>query len=1193
MAERNMIKEGFVTNTLDSLGAISGTQVATIPQINALVDEDIVSSALTVSGGELVALDADLGSRWKLTRLEYHTDEIDIANFSMNISDNNEDFFPVTLTGNAPLYIGDISETTVSGAPRYIRLEHSPVESGAEALEWRAINDDALVNFGDTGTQTEINIVDSPIGKPSDTVQPLSLFNNFTKNANGFIFIENTGDSGDDNIEVAISPTGPWLGRNTNNTLQPDTTLFNEGRFSNTRVVSGTGFSQDFSNGSTNEWTGIDISGITNTGQFLSGTTTDTSPSLVLDPGYGNNFNSNYPTFRTDGFDRVAITLKIPSLNLDDFTEGPRLFWKNTSNGFSTPGVSTEILSTVPSGNFTGLEQTFTFNVGSMVTWSGVNVAFKVQLYTATSGTAIPIEMHNFEVYHSSRKERVSLDFQPVTSGEQTLDLIHPINSTLEVFDNPASQITSLTVISFWHRILSPCVITKLYVNARPGDGQSGDQTGFFLARINEGSPFPSPGSNFNVKRVVQMQEAHAVGTNSILVPDGATCFMEVPVHWPAEPGDFIGWSDEGYSVASFRSTSSRIKYRAVPDSLASITISGNGNEVRLDSTSNCQTDLNGFDLASGTDGDFKPRAYAIFFDATSAGDYFSSGNYETPIFDGGSATSLLTASFESETFNSTSIDVSGNAAFDTIDAKASAIPPRTSLEFGDFNGTFYRLNKDTPDSEITTFSINSANSTVTAREGATPIGGSGGERDITNLGVSMLYHETKDELWVLNNLVSGTVTNDVSPTWDRFEVASGNFIGTQSLGGTPFFAYTHPASSEAYSFEPMGFVADYTRGEIYIIQRENAFFIGSSSYYGIRMDLEGNFLDVILKSEDMGLDTSPSTVNEDARFNNCIDVAYDGTYFYFLTNDSTANLEDFGQNIMIIKPNNNGVDFNDMQFKTYISIDSIPGLSFAGNDETSARCLAYNSTDGNFYLAFHNTSGSDSISNRNINLIGIGLTPDSNDVFTTSFVKSVENSELSPTLPGFVNESNTLDSTQNNYDWSGVLLRKIDYFTDMVYIPKRDTFGILQTLRADRTSDFLEDGSFSLDIYLFWRENFSFFLEAAAGLKDPVIELPDLGVDTDPFWGVNSGTLSYQQIQDDSVLFPTGRYAQMKYTLNSNSGNINTPYLISSKLAQGLRVDDIPAQGTKTIYLRTNIPEGTSVTDQSGRLKVFWELEE
>ena len=109
----------------------------------------------------------------------------------------------------------------------------------------------------------------------------------------------------------------------------------------------------------------------------------------------------------------------------------------------------------------------------------------------------------------------------------------------------------------------------------------------------------------------------------------------------------------------------------------------------------------------------------------------------------------------------------------------------------------------------------------------------------------------------------------------------------------------------------------------------------------------------------------------------------------------------------------------------------------------------------------------------------------------------------------------------------------------------------------------------------------------------DPVITLPGLGVDTDPLWGVTSGTLSYQQIQEDSVLFPTGRYAQVEYTLNSNSGNTGTPYLTSSKLAQGLRVDDVPSLGTKTIYLRTNIPEGSSVDEQSGSLKVFWELEE
>ena len=40
MAELNIIKEGFLFNTLSPGGSISGTQTVSIPEMNALVDED-------------------------------------------------------------------------------------------------------------------------------------------------------------------------------------------------------------------------------------------------------------------------------------------------------------------------------------------------------------------------------------------------------------------------------------------------------------------------------------------------------------------------------------------------------------------------------------------------------------------------------------------------------------------------------------------------------------------------------------------------------------------------------------------------------------------------------------------------------------------------------------------------------------------------------------------------------------------------------------------------------------------------------------------------------------------------------------------------------------------------------------------------------------------------------------------------
>ena len=151
MAERNLIGEGFVTNTLAPGGAVSGTQIVTIPEINNLVNGDFSTTAVTVTGIGFISLDADLGARWKLSRLELYTDEPNASNFDMYVSVDAVSFYPITMTGSAGLWEGPVSGTTVSGAPRYIRYEHRAITDRL-VQEWRAINDDTLVDFGTTGS---------------------------------------------------------------------------------------------------------------------------------------------------------------------------------------------------------------------------------------------------------------------------------------------------------------------------------------------------------------------------------------------------------------------------------------------------------------------------------------------------------------------------------------------------------------------------------------------------------------------------------------------------------------------------------------------------------------------------------------------------------------------------------------------------------------------------------------------------------------------------------------------------------------------------------------------------------------------------------------------------------------------------------------------------------------------------------
>ncbi|MCH7573268.1 MAG: hypothetical protein IH891_10170, partial [Planctomycetes bacterium] len=113
----------FVKNSLTVSGTVSGTQTVSISQIDVLVDEDFTTTALTVSGGEFIALDADLGARWKLDRIEYFTDDTTASGITMEISDNNLEFVEIYHDGFVNLseyVIGDMkSNDTLQGIVWY------------------------------------------------------------------------------------------------------------------------------------------------------------------------------------------------------------------------------------------------------------------------------------------------------------------------------------------------------------------------------------------------------------------------------------------------------------------------------------------------------------------------------------------------------------------------------------------------------------------------------------------------------------------------------------------------------------------------------------------------------------------------------------------------------------------------------------------------------------------------------------------------------------------------------------------------------------------------------------------------------------------------------------------------------------------------------------------------------------------
>jgi hypothetical protein len=1240
MAERNMIREGFISNTATSAinPTFSGSQILNEGQMTGLADENTSVIAVTVSATENINVTADLGARWKLNRLELYTDDPSNTNIDMQISDNNVDFFPVTMTGSPNLYVGDILDSTVSGAPRYVRYHHAAA-SDVEVYEWKAINDDTLVDFGADGNQTEVEIEDAPIGRVSDNLTNLKLFNKFNKKGSAFVFIDDTGSTGDELFEIATSTNGPWHGRSVAESLQPDNTPWVSGTLNGTRDVTSSGFYMRwYDQQSANSWTPDDLNfvgffpDVENNGS-ISYITTGNSPRFTSLSNYSEGLtelqtvtagvgNIRSPHLRriiqdTDMFDRIRVRMRVSPLALNDVVEGPRIRWRSIDD--ADPGdpfpIENSTLSQFEFNNFTGNIQDFIFNVGDVTTWSGAPFhhirGLEIDPFITATGIGNQWDLFEIEVYHSDRKDRIVLDYQPTQSG-----IREPL------VDNGLSSNSSWFAWLFENtRIIQPCIIVKvMFMSSTVTNLQGGaflfretpDSGNFnFPGETPQVPGFPAPnipggaaGDNFEVKGTVQQRSMNG--------SDDAT--NEHWVFWKAEPGDMLGISRESVSTGwniQYRTTTAadRVWYNRNTSGF------GNGT-VNMESNAVCQDDLNSQDSWEI----YTDRLYQIWCETIPIGDYLATGTYTTPVFDGGVQPALISSSFVAIETRGSKIDTNTSDAFKTIRARASDNPPFTSPDIGEvFNydnfiwsqredgryptgqkptalGTFpvrKWINEGTPAPAGNDWQINHLNGFVTDREFTS------GGNVIKNLAGAMMYHPDKDELWVMNVLASGIEPLDIRPIWDVYNPASLEYIRTDHMKGQLNYSYRSAFTNQPETFEPVGFIFDRNLDEIYIIQRENSFFIGTTTYYAAVMDTEGNFLRLSWRAGAMS--------ESGTRLNTMTSVTFDNNYFYALC--SNAASDDNGGDILTIYARGSlvtGDPTTITEIVDGIDLSTIPGLEGADGNPKTQQCV-FNSADRLLYLFFGDPlNSSDNVRFRDPELYALRVSIDLDSDTFQSIVKVplVDPRGVSVTDGVRLAE---LGQARSSYegDWAGfnapnddtplIDNRSLNFFSASCYDPVRDVYNIISSHETEFWNDWNPRENWrQTNNFLYDKKTIQMFYACSAGtISGTAMDTPIRPRGDDPKWGALSGTLNFESVQQNSVLFPTGRYGQVEYTLNSSTDFTTTPMLLTSQLDQGIRVGDIPASGTTDLWLRTDIPEDQQIGDLTGGLKVFWELPE
>ena len=110
----------------------------------------------------------------------------------------------------------------------------------------------------------------------------------------------------------------------------------------------------------------------------------------------------------------------------------------------------------------------------------------------------------------------------------------------------------------------------------------------------------------------------------------------------------------------------------------------------------------------------------------------------------------------------------------------------------------------------------------------------------------------------------------------------------------------------------------------------------------------------------------------------------------------------------------------------------------------------------------------------------------------------------------------------------------------------------------------------------------FSFRVEENIDFQDTTSIIP---ATYDPVWGTD-GTAEWQEVRKDGYFLPKDQYHRAEITVRGEA------ILEKISIPPTIKTQDIVAQQSKPIYIKTDIPTGSDITDYEARIKTWWGVE-
>jgi len=181
-------------------------------QMESLVDSSI-EPVITLSGGDVLCLELDLGTRTKVDDIRYYFNSTSASGTVASgirfqfINEYYESYMDSpTMWGNGYYY------TNVSGAssPTKIKFTHTlPANISGSVHYFAVFNDDTLIDYGPDGNQEELKAIAS---KGVHQIYYVPVYNSTAVTATAYVRLEPSFTNIDETIYVSNSEDGPWIG---------------------------------------------------------------------------------------------------------------------------------------------------------------------------------------------------------------------------------------------------------------------------------------------------------------------------------------------------------------------------------------------------------------------------------------------------------------------------------------------------------------------------------------------------------------------------------------------------------------------------------------------------------------------------------------------------------------------------------------------------------------------------------------------------------------------------------------------------------------------------------------------------------------------------------------------------------------------------------------------------------------------